>query len=150
MRRATTATTAMMVLLVSAGAFAGAPAFIGVEKCKPCHMPEFGTWSASAHAAAAATARAGDAFTPECLKCHGTNAAETSAGVECEACHGPGSEYWPIPVMIDKATAVKKGLLIQGQPLCDGCHDGQDHHAKVEFGKFKHDHREKKAAVDAQ
>jgi hypothetical protein len=147
MRRAMSV-AAVMVLLGSTWAIAGTPTYIGVEKCKPCHMSEFETWSASAHASALATAKAADTFAPECLKCHGTNNAANASGVDCEACHGPGSGYWPIPVMIDKATAVKAGLLIQDQKLCDGCHDGADHHTKVGFGKFKHDHREKKGAVD--
>jgi hypothetical protein len=149
MRRAVVA-AAVMVVLGSSWAVAGTPAYVGVEKCKPCHMPEFETWSVSGHAAATATAKAADSFAPECLKCHATNEAAASTGVECEACHGAGSEYWPIPAMIDKAKAVKLGLLIQDQKLCDGCHDGADHHAKVALGKFKHDHREKKGAVDLE
>jgi len=139
---------ALRVLLGSTWAVAGTPTYIGVEKCKPCHMPEFETWSASAHAAARATAKAADTFAPECLRCHADANLANASGVECETCHGPGSEYWAIPVMIDKAKAVKAGLLIQDQKLCDGCHDGADHHTKVVFGTFKHDHREKKGAVD--
>lgn len=148
MRR--TVVVAALVLLGSTLAFAGSPTYIGVDKCKPCHLPEFETWSASAHASALATAKAADSFEPGCLKCHGGGIVGDSNGVDCEACHGPGSEYWPIPVMIDRDAAVKVGLLIQDQKLCDTCHDGQDHHSKVVFGKYKHDHREKKEAVDAK
>lgn len=141
---------ALVVSVVPAALLAGAPAFVGAEKCKPCHIPEFGTWSASAHAAATETAKAGEGFSAACLRCHATNSSEALPNVQCEACHGPGSEYWPVPVMMDREKAVALGLLIQQQSLCDSCHDGADHHARVELGKFKHDHREKKGAVDLQ
>jgi hypothetical protein len=140
---------AAVLVLVPPAVLAGAPQYVGVDKCKPCHLPEFGTWHASAHAAALATAKAADTFGAECLKCHATNASESMPGVQCEACHGPGSEYWPIPVMYDVKKAMQLGLLVQDQKLCDGCHDGQDHHATVVFGQFKHDHREKKGVVEA-
>jgi hypothetical protein len=142
--------TATFQVLVLPAVIAGAPQYVGVDKCKPCHLPEFATWTASAHAGALATARAADGFSAECLRCHATNASEDMPGVQCEACHGPGSEYWPIPVMYDAKKAVQLGLLVQYQKLCDSCHDGQDHHAKVAFGQFKHDHREKKAAIEAE
>ena len=102
---------------------------------------------ASARAAATATAKAADGYAQECLRCHATNGTESLYGVECEACHGPGSEYWPIPAMMDTKEAVALGLLLRDQTLCDGCHDGKDHHSKVVVGTFKHDHREKKVAV---
>jgi hypothetical protein len=135
---------------IAVAAIAGTPQYVGVGKWKPCHLPEFGTWSASAHAGALETAKAADTFSADCLKCHTTNASESMPGVQCEACHGPGSEYWPIPVMYDLKKAVQVGLLVQDQKLCDGCHDGLDHHAKVVFGTFKHDHREKKEAVELE
>jgi hypothetical protein len=141
---------AAFLVLVPPAVIAGTPGYVGVGKCKPCHLPEFTTWNASAHAGALDTAKAGDTFAAECLKCHATNASESTPGVQCEACHGPGSEYWPIPVMYDQKKAVQLGLLIQNQELCNGCHDGQDHHTKVVFGKFKHDHREKKGVVDLE
>jgi hypothetical protein len=148
MRRALTV-LAVALLLGSTRAMAAPPTYVGAETCKPCHMPEFETWSASAHAAATTTAVAADGFSPACLTCHATNRTESMAGVQCEACHGPGSAYSPIPVMMNAKKAVSLGLLIEDQKLCDGCHDGKEHRTKVLIGKFKHDHREKKAVVDA-
>jgi len=133
--------------LLVAGA---APDYVGVGKCKPCHLPEYGTWSASAHAAALDTAKAAEGFGPACLACHATNSSDGLPGVQCEACHGPGSQYWPIPVMYDLKKSIELGLVVQAQKVCDRCHDGQDHHATVELGKFKHDHREKKGAVELE
>ena len=142
----------LVALLLAAplGAVAAAPEYVGVGKCKPCHLPEFGTWSGSAHAAALDSARAADGFGPACLACHATNASDSLPGVQCEACHGPGSQYWPIAVMVDVKKSVALGLAVQEQKVCDRCHDGQDHHATVAFGEFKHDHREKKGAIELE
>jgi hypothetical protein len=148
--KGTLALAALLVVGIASPGQAGTPQYVGALKCKPCHLPEHETWSASAHASALDTAKAADGFSPDCLKCHATNDGESMPGVQCEACHGPGSEYWPIPVMIDRQKAVAVGLLVQDQKLCDTCHDGEDHHARVVLGKFKHDHREKKGVVETE
>lgn len=137
----------LAALLVAHVALA-APTFVGAEKCKPCHMPEYETWMKEPHAGATITAKAADDYVPACLKCHATAASEALPGVQCEACHGPGSEYWPIPVMFDKAKAVEKGLVMPGDAMCSGCHDGQEHHTRVQFGDFHHRHREKHEAQE--
>lgn len=140
-----------LVLIVVAAAVpgAGAPAtFLGAGGCRPCHVPEFETWKASAHAGATASIQGADGYGPECLKCHATDASEVWPGVQCEACHGAGSAYASIATMMDKPKAFAAGLLVQDQKLCDGCHDGQDHRSRVVLGKYRHDHRGEKEAVD--
>ncbi len=142
---------AMLVALAVVGSavvLAATPSFVGAEKCKPCHLPEYTTWTTSAHAAATEAGKAGDEWGPACLKCHATNNTETMAGVQCEECHGAGSEYSTIAVMMDKKKAAERGLAVRDQALCDECHDGQDHHKKAQLGKFKHDHREKHGVVE--
>lgn len=126
----------------------GSPKFIGVEKCKPCHLPEYQTWSQSAHAMATEAAKASEGFQAECLACHATTPDGSLPGVQCEACHGPGSEYWPVPVMVSREKAVAAGLLLPGKQMCARCHDGQDHHKPSSWEDFKHDHREIKQAVE--
>ena len=76
------------------------------------------------------------AETPACIKCHVlgkdidpaefTETFDKTQGVQCETCHGPGSEYKTMSIMKDKAKAVENGLIIgKGEELCKGCHNDQ-------------------------
>ncbi|MBM3289466.1 MAG: hypothetical protein FJY92_04875 [Candidatus Hydrogenedentes bacterium] len=104
----------------SAPAFAQDAAYIGEAKCKTCHNKkdegeQWNKWKAEKHPnalAALSTPKAAEiakakgiakppAEAPECLKCHVTafdaasgkapEAIVPASGVQCEACHGPGS-----------------------------------------------------------
>ncbi len=121
-----------------------APTYIGAEKCKMCHKIQYTSWQTKPHAKATENAKASKdrKYDASCLKCHATNNDEAMAGVQCEACHGAGSDYKGIQVMKDKAKAVAAGLVIPTQGTCDGCHDGKDHHKNVKFDKaIVHDHK---------
>ena len=71
-----------------------------------------------------------------CLKCHSTagnpepgTALESytpAEGVGCEACHGPGSEYSPQAIMMDKRAAMASGLKPVTPETCMPCH-GKTH-----------------------
>jgi hypothetical protein len=139
---------AFSVLLLSGKLLAAPPGYVGMEKCKPCHMPEFETWSQSAHAQATANAKLSSDFAPACLTCHATTADGSLEGVQCEACHGPGSQYAPLAVMVHKEKAVAAGLVLPGPEMCARCRDGNDHHKNATWGGFEHDHREIKPAVE--
>ena len=129
--------------------------YVGVTMCSACHKTEkqgkqFDIWKSSKHATAFKTletpraeeiakakglkVKASEA--PECLTCHitgfGVDKALTAAlkpqdGVQCESCHGAGSDYKAIPVMKDKAKAVAAGLMIakDDPKLCTKCHNSQ-------------------------
>jgi hypothetical protein len=74
---------------------------IGAAKCKMCHKVEFESWSASAHAA------------------------QTPA-LDCESCHGPGSEYKSMAVMKDPAKAEAAGLVLPDATFCtESCHQAE-------------------------
>ncbi len=129
--------------------------FIGVQKCKMCHATEkigaqYKIWEASKHAQAYAdlasdTAKAvakargidDPQKSPKCLKCHETGYGEPAAmfeagfdptlGVQCESCHGAGSDYWKMATMkgihdktIDPASV---GLVLPTQEVCETCHN---------------------------
>ncbi len=113
------------------------PTYIGADKCKMCHKLQYNSWAETKHAQATADAKASTdpAFSQACLSCHATDKSEDLAGVQCEACHGPGSDYKAISVMKDKQKAVANGLILPDQKTCDGCHDGKDHHKKVDITK---------------
>ncbi len=70
---------------------------VGPEKCKMCHKVQYESWAASKHAAA-------------------------SPKVECETCHGPGSDYAKMSVMKDLAAAKAAGLSIPTKADCAKCH----------------------------
>jgi hypothetical protein len=110
--------------------------YIGEAGCKFCHAgPKNGniyeTWKASDHAKAFEKLGAEAQKNEACLGCHTTGHGKTVAagkttadlqGVQCEACHGPGSEYKAMNVMKDTAQATAKGLITPAKPLCEGCH----------------------------
>jgi hypothetical protein len=71
----------------------------GADKCKMCHRVQHQSWAASAHA---------------------------KKGLDCEACHGNGGDYWPASVMRDRAKAVAAGLVEQTPDRCRRCHAKAD------------------------
>ena len=108
-------------LALAAPAAAGDPAYVGVKKCKKCHVKQYKSWSKThkakamdslkPNAAADAKTKAGldpakDYTTDKaCLACHTTGYGKTGGYggadakadevgvVGCESCHGPGGDY---------------------------------------------------------
>jgi YVTN family beta-propeller protein len=89
---------------------------------------------------------------PICLGCHVT-AADVEAweldeafaiedGVQCERCHGPGSDYSAAEIMVDPEAARAAGLRIPTEPDCLVCHKPKGSHDIVlgpspfDFGGF--------------
>lgn len=70
---------------------------IGSDKCKLCHKVQFTSWAATAHAAR----------TPP---------------LDCESCHGAGSEYKTLAIMKDAKKARAAGLVIPVRSFCAQCH----------------------------
>ncbi|HXH28678.1 MAG TPA: cytochrome c family protein [Candidatus Polarisedimenticolia bacterium] len=144
---------AVTALLTVSAAAAGEPAhaYIGADKCKMCHNSpakgaQYTKWSESAHAKAYTVLASDEAkkiatekgiADPQkddgCLGCHvaghGAPAAmltdkyKVEDGVSCEACHGPGGDYWKMQVMKDKAQAVAAGLVLPTEATCKECHN---------------------------
>jgi hypothetical protein len=72
---------------------------VGVDKCRICHKVQHASWATSGHA-------------------------KRVPPVDCEGCHGPGSEYRPMAVMKDRAKARAAGLVEQDAAFCARCHSG--------------------------
>jgi hypothetical protein len=70
---------------------------IGAEKCKLCHKLQYVSWAENAHA-------------------------RRTPPLDCESCHGPGSEYKTLSVMKDPAKAKAAGLVIPEASFCATCH----------------------------
>jgi len=56
--------------------------------------------------------------------------------VQCEACHGAGSDYKKMSIMKDREKAVANGLEIPSQATCNGCHTGDDHSKSVNYDEM--------------
>jgi hypothetical protein len=92
----------------------------------------------------------------ECLKCHVTAYGQPATafdkgkllseadGVQCESCHGPGSDYKKKSTMADHAKAVAAGLWEPGkdQKICTGCHNDES----PNFAGFDYEAAKKKIA----
>ena len=129
--------------------------YVGASKCKTCHKKElignqYGAWQDGAHAkafellkgekaaqVAAEKGIAGAAHeSAECLQCHATaqglDASKVAAkplelkdGVQCESCHGPGSDYKKKKVMADHDASVAAGMWEpdKKEAICTACHN---------------------------
>lgn len=131
--------------------------YIGTKMCSMCHKTEkqgnqLGIWEKSSHAKAYKTllteqaneyAKARGSSKPavettECLECHTLGktvdaklfekAFDLKDGVQCETCHGPGSEYKSITLMKDKAKSVAAGMRgykdeAEIEKHCRTCHN---------------------------
>lgn len=131
--------------------------FIGAQPCGMCHKnadqgEQLKIWQESAHANAYKTLLTEEsdkiaadlghstkaAETEACLKCHASGYnAEASLlgkrfkiedGVQCETCHGAGSEYKSKKIMEDHAKSVAAGMVDFSDPgsiekQCITCHN---------------------------
>ncbi len=123
----------MSVMLLAAGAVVAAD-YVGASKCKMCHKTEHASWLETTHANAGENAKKSEKWDPAaCVKCHATNSSEEMLGVQCEACHGPGSDFKKMSIMKDHEKAVANGLIVPSQETCDGCHVGNDHASEKVF-----------------
>jgi len=149
--------------------------YVGVAKCKICHKAktrgnQYGIWASNVHAKAYATlatdeakqmaSKQKDMEDPQkderCLKCHvtafGVDAKLIEAsfkvedGVQCEACHGPGSKYKSSKVMkaLSKGTQdpAEVGLVVVDEKLCVKCHTKES----PTYKPFKFEESSKKIA----
>jgi len=136
------------------------PIFVGVKVCAECHRGkgmgyQHAKWIHSKHARAyAVLARpearkiaelSGIPQEPQraaaCLGCHATGEQaeqwemdETfhiEDGVQCEKCHGPGSEYIDKQIMVDRKAAEAAGLQMPTMDDCLKCHLTKGSHVAV-------------------
>jgi len=99
----------------------------GWTQCSACHSDISASWQSSRHAKAIESLKkTGQESLPACVKCHVTGYERDGgfidyeltpemAGVQCEACHGPGSEHAAAPT--EKSMAKNPGA-----ELCRQCH----------------------------
>jgi len=133
--------------------------YVGERACRTCHhqpgRDQFSAWRLQKHARAfSALSRpearqiaelsgiAGDPVKSRvCLGCHTTaylteewqrdDAFHFEDGVQCERCHGPGSQYMDAEVMRDTARAREAGLKMPEEQDCLVCHKEKGSHVAV-------------------
>jgi YVTN family beta-propeller protein len=138
--------------------------YVGSLVCGECHSEnssyhEYGQWRFSQHAQAYAVLGTEEARqiagkigitepqkSDQCLNCHTTGAGESAdrfsdsfdfaQGVQCESCHGAGSEYISEAVMRDSLAASKAGLQQINEKVCRECHIEDIHGYGFNFEKY--------------
>jgi len=122
-------------LVYSVPAVGAEPVYMGAKFCRTCHSTadknRYHLWLESRHANTFDMLKGAEKADPRCLSCHTTGhdqpISEKSTrkdlrGVQCEACHGPGSEYKSMKVMKDLGLAREKGLWEVTREVCLLCH----------------------------
>lgn len=134
----------------------GRPSYLGIARCWGCHRRQYESWKKTKMAQAYETLKPGflgeakrrAGFDPTvdytrdpfCLSCHTTGYSEPSgfrtieetpqlAGVSCEACHGPGRQYWELMLKnprFRRAEAIAAGLVHPGETVCVRCHNNRN------------------------
>jgi len=127
--------SAGLLLMSSLSAQAQAPVYMGAKFCRTCHSSadndRYHRWLESRHAKTFDVLSGAEKTDDRCLSCHTTGyeqpVSEKSTrkdlrGVQCEACHGPGSEYKSMRVMKNPKLAREKGLWEVTREICLKCH----------------------------
>jgi len=123
--------------------------YVGIKKCKMCHMKIYKGWQKTSHATALETLKPGVAneakqkagLDPQkdysqdaaCIDCH-TTGPDHKPGIQCEACHGAGKAYssskimnrskWKADPEKHCAMAVEAGLKkAPDEKNCTACHN---------------------------
>ena len=147
---------------------ADAAEYIGAKKCKACHIKQFKSWKTTSMADSFENLKAGVKVAEKtaagiedkdythdagCLKCHTTGYGKAGgfvsieetpllAGVQCESCHGPGSEYKAImkkDKMYKIADVKAAGLILpsEDEKGCLVCHGGDSPFTEKVDAKYK-------------
>lgn len=150
-------TISIVVSLCSAPALAQEYKYTGVRDCSRCHKKELmgdqeAVWKKTAHSRAFKTLKGEEALkiakekgmtvppheSDDCVRCHATAFGVTpeqvekrplslNNGVQCESCHGPGSEYKGNEVMSDHDQSVAAGMWEpnKDEKICTVCHNDE-------------------------
>jgi Cytochrome c554 and c-prime len=119
------------------------PSYVTSAACSQCHLSQYMKWANSVHAHATDPLLSSE-FETSCLNCHATGSKLASAtnrfafarlqNVQCEQCHGPGSDHVAKP-------AKGYGRIPNMQGACASCHSSETSPGfdfQVAWAKIKH------------
>ena len=112
-------------------------AYVGVDRCKMCHMAQFRHWQTVSMSRAYERVRESEDV-GKFVQCHSTGfgrpggfttieATPHLAGVQCEACHGPGREHVSMPVS-NRDPAARRATINRNRQDCASCHESDEPH----------------------
>ncbi len=120
---------------MNTGELQASPVYVGSKFCRTCHSSadnnRYHNWLQTGHAKAFEVLTGAEKINPECLSCHTTGYGQEVSdkttskdlrGVQCEACHGPGSEYKRMKIMKNPALSRNAGLWNVTRDVCLKCH----------------------------
>jgi len=126
----------------------------GIKKCKTCHIKIYKTWKETKHATAFDRLNEKEKQDPKCIECHTTGKDTNLPGVQCEACHSPGSKFSSAKIMnkkkykanpqLQRKLALEAGLVIApDENNCKQCHNERSPHYqgfdfKARYEEIKH------------
>jgi 2',3'-cyclic-nucleotide 2'-phosphodiesterase (5'-nucleotidase family) len=119
--------------------------YVSSAACAQCHAAQYVQWANSAHSHATDPLPARQfEFEASCLSCHATGTQKATANpsietarlqnVQCEQCHGPGSDHAAKP-------SKGYGRIANLQSACSACHTQQvspNFDAQAAWAKIKH------------
>ena len=131
--------------------------YIGVKACKKCHIKQERSWKKMKHAGAweALPEKYHDPSQKDeegraCISCHVTGygkdggfvdptASENLLGVQCEACHGPGSKHKEAAEKVlaekrDKFNEGEQKFIVRKTKNCADCHNPHVSHEEYKGG----------------
>ena len=133
------------------GPLVSPPLYVGSDSCTSCHSSNHTAWAQTIHATAFDTlVNGGDGDNVLCFPCHSVGYGQPSgfvdlgttphlADVQCENCHGPGSNHVSSPGSQSLEVHLEAAL-------CGACHQschglcGEDHHPQYEqWQESKHE-----------
>ncbi len=136
----------MFMIGFSSMAYAGAK-YVGVKRCRMCHFKQYKVWKNTKHAKAFSALKPDEQKNPKCYKCHTTGPDAKLENVQCEACHGPGSEYSKPSIMnrskykankeAQRKRAIEAGLILPKEDTCKRCHNKESpFYKEFDFQKY--------------
>ena len=121
----------------------GRASYVGVAECQRCHTTEHAFWKTTQHGHAIDTLRERNKeFDRSCIGCHVTGYREPGGSVlgnlrglenvQCEQCHGPGSNHIKNPSLVNVPGGVQREVK---ESTCLTCHV-PEHSPKFDFGSY--------------
>jgi hypothetical protein len=124
----------------------GQASYVGVEQCEACHSDEAEHWATTRHGTAYPTlVSANKQFDLSCVGCHvtgfrapgGSEVVENAGlqNVQCEQCHGPGSQHVAMPEKRGKPNAIRRDASVD---VCKQCHT-PEHSDTFDYAAYMRD-----------